>query len=280
MQGRIWEIESQAHLRLSAIQVEGDFWMEKKQLAAELDRILRLDTKPVGIKLYKSQDDLPRKPFNFKLNLCQLVAMARYQAKTNTGTPDKMICAMGAACVGLIDTPEAIASGKAAVGAYVKDQTAGKAFMDNTFKIGDTGKKYDGILAGALESMEEDPDVVVMYVNPAQAMRLIHACTYDTGKKITADTVAEAALCSCIGYALANDKPIVGFPCAGDRIFGGTQTHEVVFVAPYALVKEKLVGNLERTAQGGFSVYPVPPNMFWTPTMPPTYTIQPEDLSK
>ncbi|MDD2202525.1 MAG: DUF169 domain-containing protein [Firmicutes bacterium] len=254
--------------------------MEKKQLAVELDRILRLDTKPVGIKLYKSQDDLPRKPFNFKLNLCQLVAMARYQGKTNTGTPDKMICAMGAACVGLIDTPEAIASGKAAVGAYVKDQTAGKAFMDNTFKIGDTGKKYDGILAGALESMEEDPDVVVMYVNPAQAMRLIHACTYDTGEKITADTVAEAALCSCIGYAVANDKPVVGFPCAGDRIFGGTQTHEVVFVAPYALVKEKLIGNLERTAQGGFSVYPVPPNMFWTPTMPPTYTIQPEDISK
>ena len=254
--------------------------MEKKQLAAELDSILRLDTKPVGIKLYKSQDDLPRKPFNFKLNLCQLVAMARYQGKTNTGTPDKMICAMGAACVGLIDTPEAIASGKAAVGAYVKDQTAGKAFMDNTFKIGDTGKKYDGILAGALESMEEDPDVVVMYVNPAQAMRLIHACTYDTGEKITADTVAEAALCSCIGYAAANDKPVVGFPCAGDRIFGGTQTHEVVFAAPYALVKEKLVENLKRTAEGGFSVYPVPPNMFWTPTMPPTYTIQQEDLLK
>ncbi len=87
--------------------------MEKKQLAAELDSILRLDTRPVGgIKLYKSQDDLPRKPFNFKLNLCQLVAMARYQGKTNTGTPDKMICAMGAACVGLIDTPEAIASAR------------------------------------------------------------------------------------------------------------------------------------------------------------------------
>ncbi len=110
--------------------------MEKKQVAAELDRILRLDTKPVGIKLYKNQEDLPRKPFNFKLNLCQLVAMARYQGKTNSGTPDKMICAMGAACVGLIDTPEAISSGKAAVGAYVKDQTAGKTFMDNTFKIG------------------------------------------------------------------------------------------------------------------------------------------------
>ncbi len=254
--------------------------MEKKQLAEELDSILRLDTKPVGIKLYKNQDELPKKPFNFKLNLCQLVAMARYQGKMNSGTPDKMICAMGAACVGLIDTPEAIASGKAAVGAYVQDQTAGKAFMDNTFKLGDTGKKYDGILIGALESMDVDPDVVVMYVNPAQVMRLIHACTYNTGEKITADTVAEAALCSSIGYALANDKPVVGFPCAGDRIFGGTHPHEVVFVAPYALVRDKLVENLKRTAEGGFSVYPVPPNMFWTPTMPPTYTIQPEDLSK
>jgi uncharacterized protein (DUF169 family) len=254
--------------------------MEKKQLAAELDSILHLDTKPVGIKLYKNQEELPKRPFNFKLNLCQLVAMARYQGKMNSGTPDKMICAMGAACVGLIDTPEAIRSGKAAVGAYVKDQTAGKTFMDNTFKLGDTGKKYDGVLIGALENMDVDPDVVAMYVNPAQVMRLIHACTYNTGEKITADTVAEAALCSSIGYALANDRPVVGFPCAGDRIFGGTQPSEVVFVAPYALVRDKLVENLKRTAEGGFSVYPVPPNMFWTPTMPPTYTIQPEDLSK
>lgn len=107
--------------------------MEKKQLAAELDSILHLDTKPVGIKLYKNQEELPKKPFNFKLNLCQLVAMARYQGKINSGTPDKMICAMGAACVGLIDTPEAIRSGKAAVGAYVKDQTAGKHYCNSLY---------------------------------------------------------------------------------------------------------------------------------------------------
>ncbi|NLS44220.1 MAG: DUF169 domain-containing protein [Firmicutes bacterium] len=252
--------------------------MERKQIASELDSILRLGTKPVGIKLYKDQNELPKKPLNFKLNLCQLVSIARYQGKTNTGTPDKMICSMGAACVGLIATPEAIASGRAAVGAYVKDEAAGKAFMDNTFKLGDEGKKYDGVLVGALGNMDVDPDAVIIYINPAQAMRLIHACAYETGEKIAADTVAEAALCASIGFAVAKDKPTLGFPCAGDRIFGGTQPSEVVFVAPYSLVRDKLVENLKRTAEGGFSVYPVPPNMFWTPTMPPTYTIQPEDL--
>ncbi|MGE5593099.1 MAG: DUF169 domain-containing protein [Betaproteobacteria bacterium] len=251
-----------------------------REVSDKLERILRLDTRPVGVKLYRSKEELPRKPLNFKLNVCQLVSMARYQGKVNTGVPEMMVCAMGAACVGLIKTPEAIATGKAAVGPYVKDAVAGKAFMANTFKLGDAGKKFDGILVGALDNLQVDPDVVVMYANPAQTMRLIHACTYETGEKVAADTVAEAALCSSIGFAVAKGKPVVGFPCAGDRIFGGTQNSELVFVAPYPLVRDKLLANLELTAQGGFSVYPVPPNMFWTPTMPPTYTIQPEDLAE
>ena len=52
------------------------------------------------------------------------------------------------------------------------------------------------------------------------------------------------------------------------------------YTAPYSLVTGKLVENLEATAKGGFSVFPVPPNMHWTPAMPPAYTIQPEYLDK
>lgn len=252
--------------------------MKNQELAQQLESILRLDTKPVALKLYEDQGDLPRKPLNFKLNLCQLVSMARYQGRTTTGVPEKMVCAMGAACVGLIKTPKEIESGEAAVGPYCKDQEAGKKFMENTFKLGDSGKLYDGVLVSALEDADFEPDVVVFYGSPAQMMRFIHAATYDNGEKVTADTVAEAALCSSIGYAIAKDKPILGFPCAGDRIFGGTQNFEMVFAAPYGFVKDELVENLKKTAEGGFSVYPVPPNMFWTPVMPPTYTITEEKL--
>jgi uncharacterized protein (DUF169 family) len=252
--------------------------MNCSEVSKKLLEILRLDTDPVAITMYKEKDELPRKPMNFKLNLCQLVSLARYQKRSNSGTPEMMICSMGAACVGLIKTPEAITSGKAAVGPYCADETAGKKFMENTFKLGDNGKQYDGIYVQPLHAATEEPDVVVIYANPAQVMRLVHACAYDNGEKVTADTVCEAALCSSIGFVLGNNKPVIGFPCAGDRIFGGTQNQELVFAAPYSLFKEKIVDHLEKTAQGGFSVYPVAPNMHWTPTMPPTYTIQPEDL--
>lgn len=252
--------------------------MNYQEMAEKLEQILRLDTRPVAVNVFKTKEELPKKPIDSKINFCQLVSSARYAGSANSGVPEKMICSMGAACIGLIQTPEAISSGKAAVGPYVGTEEAGKTFMANTFKVGDSGKKYDGVYVQPLHTATTDPDVVVIYCNPAQVIRLVHACTYDNGEKVTADTVAEAAMCSSVGFALTHNKPVIGFPCAGDRIFGGTQNQELVFAAPFNLFKEKLIQHLELTAKGGFSVFPVPPNMDWTPAMPPTYTIQPEDL--
>jgi uncharacterized protein (DUF169 family) len=254
--------------------------MNPKETAENIVRILHLETQPVAIQVYKDRADLPRRPQNIQQNFCQLVSIARYQGRGNSSVADKMICAFGASCLGLIETPEVISSGKAALGVYTGNETAAKNFMANVFKIGDTGKQYDGVMVKPLAEVGEgdEPQAVLLYVNPAQAMRLIHSCAYATGDKITADTVAEGAMCSCVGFAIANQKPTVGFPCAGDRIFGGTQNHEMVFAAPYRMVMEELADHLEKTAAGGFSVFPVPPNMHWTPSMPPTYTVQPEYL--
>jgi uncharacterized protein (DUF169 family) len=256
--------------------------MNPKETAESIVRILHLETEPVAVQVFKDRKDLPRHPQNIKQNFCQLVCTARYQGRGSSSVADNMICAFGASCLGLIETPEVISSGKAAQGVYTGTPEASKKFMGNVFKIGDSGKQYDGVMVKPLAEVSEKdaPQAVVLYVNPAQAMRLIHSCTYDNGDKITGDTVAEGAMCSCVGYAIANQKPIVGFPCAGDRIFGGTQNHELVFVAPYSLVMEKLVDHLEKTAAGGFSVFPIAPNMYWTPAMPPSYTVQPEYLKK
>ncbi|HHY88723.1 MAG TPA: DUF169 domain-containing protein [Chloroflexi bacterium] len=254
--------------------------MNPKEISERLVSILHLETYPVAVKLYKDRAELPRQPLNIKQNFCQLISSARYACRPGSGTADSMICAFGAACLGLIETPEVISSGKAANGIYVGNAEAAKNFMANVYKIGDSGRQYDAVMVRPLSELPEDEeaDAVLIYVNPVQAMRLIHACAYDTGEKITADTVAEGAMCSATAFAAAEKKPTIGFPCAGDRIFGGTQNHELVFAAPYSLVKEKLVDHLEKTAQGGFSVFPVPPNMYWTPSMPPAYTIQPEYL--
>jgi uncharacterized protein (DUF169 family) len=254
--------------------------MHPQEIAEKFERILRLDTRPTAVKFYESRQDLPQEPPNFALNVCQLISMARHQGQVNGGAPDSMVCAMGAACLGLIKTPEIFTSGRAPVGVYSRNEEAGRVFMANTFKLGDAGKKYEAVVIGALSAVEEEPDVVVVYCNPAQVMRLVHAYTYDNGDKVSADTVAEAAVCSAIGFAMANNRPIIGFPCIGDRIFGGTQNQELVFVAPYNLARDRLVMNLEVTAQAGISVYPVPPNMNWIPAMPPVFVMRPEYLKE
>jgi len=73
--------------------------MNCSEVSEKLLEILRLDTDPVAITMYKEKDKLPRKPMNYKVNICQLVSSARYQQRTNSGVPEMMVCSMGAACV-------------------------------------------------------------------------------------------------------------------------------------------------------------------------------------
>jgi uncharacterized protein (DUF169 family) len=252
--------------------------MSSKMIAEKLEKTLRISTRPVGITLLKEEKDLPKEPLDQKINICQLVSMARYQGKANSGVPRMMICSMGAACTGLISTPYEISSGKAAVGLYANDITLGRILFYHTFKIGDSGKKYEGIFIEPLEYSKNDPDVVVVYGNAEQITRMIYASRYDDGEKVAVDTIAIASLCSCIGYAASQAKPIIGFPCVEERVFTGIQDYELIYVAPYGYVRNKLIKNLAQRTKESFSLYPSAHYVYRTPIMPSTCTIHSKDL--
>ncbi len=237
-------------------------------------RILKLDTPPVAVSLYPSREDLPRKPLPFAVNICQLMSMARHQGRAASGVPDRMVCSLGAACTGLLETPAPYRDGSAAVGRYVADAEAGRTFFANTFKLGDSGARFDAILISPLSEAGDDPppDAVVFYASPAQVMRLVHSCTYHTGEKVEGSTVCEAAVCSAIGWVAGTGRPVIGIPCAGDRRFGGTQNHEMVFAAPFSML-EDMAGALETLSAAG-PLFPVPPHVMYTPSMPQAYTVE------
>lgn len=248
--------------------------MDNRSMADSFVRVLKLETMPVAISLAADRGVLPRKPLPFPVNICQLISLSRHQGRQAAGVPERMVCAIGAACTGLIETPPAFRDGTAAVGRYVDSPEAGVAFFRNTFKLGDSGAKFQAILTTPLSEYPADaapPDAVVFYCNPAQVMRLVHATLYRTGEKVAADTVAEAAVCSAIGFVAGTGRPVIGFPCAGDRRFGGTQNHELVFAAPYGILEGMASALMELSRSG--PLYPVPPNVMWTPQMPPAYTI-------
>lgn len=250
--------------------------MNAREIEDLFTGLLKFESRPVAVTLLKDRTGLGRKPFPTRLNICQLISLARHGGRSSAGVPEKMVCAIGAACAGLVSTPHAFTSGEAAVGKYTADAETGRTFFENTYKLGDRGKVYDAIEIAPLGDAGFEPQVVLFYANPAQVMRLVHAVVWKTGLPVSADTVAEAAVCSGIGYVLGEDRPVIGFPCAGDRRFAGTQNHELVFAAPWHTVRDVMAGNLSDLAKQG-PLYPVPPHMLYEPVMPPAYTLPRED---
>lgn len=250
--------------------------MDDKKASKIFEEILKLQTKPVAIKLCKENNDEQCSLIRYKINVCQMVAMARYHKKVTSQKASGMVCALGASCLGLMKTKETFISGSAVVSRYVKDKQTGKKFMSNVYKLGDNGKQYELVTVGPLGEVENS-SAVVLYVNPGQVLPLIHANGFDNGEKISYDTVAEGALCEAIALSVGKEKVHIGFPCAGDRRFGGTQKDELIFSMPYNEIF-RISKNLEDLTSLGVSVYPIAPNVMWTPIMPEAYTISEEDL--
>jgi len=239
-----------------------------------LRRVLKLDTCPVAAGLVRKAGDLEGEPLPLKLNNCQLISRARHAGEYSCGVPGRMVCSIGAACVGLVTTPEEFRNGTAAVGKYTASASAGKEFFRNTYKTGDEEAPWAGIQFAPLGSAPFEPMAVVVYGNPGQIMRLVHANAWDSGTLTRGDTVAEAAVCSSIGLAVAKGEVVMGLPCAGDRRFGGTQNHEMVFTSPWKDMAERIAPALKEMADSIGSLYPVAPWVLYEGEMPDAYTLK------
>lgn len=248
--------------------------MKTAEVADLLCTVLKLDTLPVAAGLVDRTEDLAEKPLPLKLNNCQLISRARHGGVYSSGVPGGMVCSIGAACTGLVRTPIEFTNGSAAVGKYTSDAEAGANFFRNTFKIGDEKAPWAGIQFAPLGETPFEPQAVVVYGNPAQIMRLVHANAWDTGDMTLGNTVAEAAVCSSIGLAIEKGSTVLGLPCPGDRRFGGTQNHEMVFVSPWRSVSERIAPALKEMTDSMGSLYPIPPWVLCETEMPDSYTLK------
>jgi uncharacterized protein (DUF169 family) len=271
---RIEKLIKQRHIQTTI----GGKMKDWKEISNTLKKYLNLPTYPVGIKLFEDRKDLFGHELKRKMNLCQLVAIARYHHRVSSIVRENHVCSIGSSCLGFIKTPERIKDGIVSVGAYVKDKKAGKNFQASVQKIGDKGKKYDAITVSPLD-LSVEPQVVVMYLSPARAARMVHASLYRNGNAIEAKICAEAALCSAIAKVILFNKPIIDLPCAGDRSYGGVQERELIFAFP-PNQSEEIIQGLKETHNYGISAHPFKPFVYFTPTMRAGYETTGEDLKR
>jgi uncharacterized protein (DUF169 family) len=248
-----------------------------KAITEELRDKVYLPAYPIGLKLLVK----PRELLEYRdarlltdTTPCHMAAVARYNRSdgivgaSSQGTK----CLWGASCLGLVQTPARLSEGDLNL-PYTQNVEAARHLHENMYMLGNTGKRFSGVVMAPLDMMPFDPDVIVMYMSPARALRLVIAFAYAKGEAVSVRMTGQASLCSAIARAVDLNAVTVDMPCMGDRAYGLVQEFEVVVVFPGSRIDELMEG-LRNTE--GVASYPYKPFLRWSAIFPPS--MEPRDV--
>lgn len=231
-----------------------------------LEDILRPHTYPLAVKLVKDKSEFPqgtRRPEQ-KLALCQALTLSRRYGWTMGVTEKDSGCPAVNLAYGwtkTIDEPT-LAQFFLEAG-YSSDETTAKTIVENIDRL-EPGK-YEAVIISPLTRTKIVPDVILVYGNPAQIMRLIQGAMYKEGKKVKSELAGITA--SCIGGIVRTFKTSeyqVVVPGNGDRVFAVTHDDEMVFAIPAAKANDIVAG----MGAQRFAKYPIPLVMQMPPPFP------------
>lgn len=248
----------------------GGISMEKWiRLGEKLRNLVNPSTFPVAVKFLEKEDDIPQKvrrplrDLGVKMAPCQGSAMARRYGWTVAFTGEDVGCGIAAHTYGWerVTDPEGPVRFLTRM-QYASDEKAAAEVLAGFRTL---EMDHDPIVVySPLERTKVEPDVILIYVNPAQMMRLIHGVTHHLGKPIESSFSGRAASCTegVIGAYLDNTAKVV-IPGNGDRVWAGCQDDEVVMAIPGAQLTG-LVDGLEKTHRTGIR-YPIPTYLRYQP---------------
>jgi MtaA/CmuA family methyltransferase len=247
--------------------------IDVKTADRELTYYVRPQTFPLAVRMLRPGEPIPeraRRPARDfkKLSMnCQVIDMARRYGWTIALTREDSICSLGIAALGLEKPTHLHRSGTLCEGMYTESKEAGQrseAAVDR-FNPGE----YVGLLVAPLDRATFEPDLVCLYGNPAQVMRLTQAALWKRGGKLTSSFGGRVDCAEIIVTTMKTDQPQVILPCSGDRIFGQTQDHEMAFTIPWSRMEE-IVEGLRGTHSGGIR-YPITQFMEYEAKLPARY---------
>ncbi len=219
---------------------------EYVELSKTLKDILNITKNPVAIKLIKSDKEIPDgiSVLDFPVRHCVSINMAAYGSIFYL-PGGKHACAAAKAALGIEELPEKVRNGKIPYmhGLAVNEQVAAR-IMDEIPKI--PVKTVKGTFVAPLDKTPVEPDVVVLTVQPKQAMWVANSLLYSSGgPRITANFAGMQASCGDV-TVVPILKNMVNFSvgCYGCRSAGKLADDEMYVGIPYEKL-ESVVDNLK-----------------------------------
>jgi uncharacterized protein (DUF169 family) len=240
--------------------------------AKEFRSLLNLGSYPVGVKLYEKASEAAdikcARPLR-STAVCHMLALSRHYREDGicTSSVQGMKCLWGLASLGMIGSPERLVKGELNR-PFTKDDEAAKALQDSIFMLGNEGARYGGLLTAPLDLMPVVPDVIVVYMTPGQALKVLLGYEYAEGKVIRNATIAgQSSVCSAIAKVISGEDIVLDIPCVGDRTWGLVTDDQLVMAfSPH--IFDRLIEGMRATDR--FSSHPFKPFLSWPVLFPPS----------
>ncbi|MDD5289059.1 MAG: DUF169 domain-containing protein [Dehalococcoidales bacterium] len=224
-----------------------------KELAQELDSLLRLKISPIGFKLFRKTSEIPEdfEKIRIVCTLCQAIGMARYHEKAVVTTRDTATaCAMGGASLGFYAPPPDVLDGTRNAGIWAEDTKATKKIASNRTFI--PRGKFEAVGIAPLKMMSVEPDVVQIWGTPVQILALVYAHIWDGSDNLELNTNGHGASCyEALAVPYLTGKIRLAIADIGDRRFAYAADDEMIVGVPFAEL-ENLTTKLKNSYKGAY----------------------------
>jgi uncharacterized protein (DUF169 family) len=229
-----------------------------EHLDSQINKYLRLATFPVAVKLYKDSEKLKAIKFLKKpakeIILCQLFSYSRYYGWTISCSGKDNICPLADIALGFKRAHELFKEGAFFIGRYNETKEAAKMTAASIPRL--PTNEYKAIVSGALGRIDFEPDLILIWGNSAQMMRIIQGHLWKKGGRVSMSTFCDGVCADSITKTLLTQDLQIAFPCLGDRRFGNATDSDLIASIPFKLINEILYG-MEKTHKAG-TRYPIP----------------------
>ncbi|MEE4351667.1 MAG: dephospho-CoA kinase [Desulfatiglans sp.] len=215
-----------------------------EKIIRRMELLMRLKSFPVAFKMLEKREELNNVPFmrrtENKKTLCQLITLVRNFDWTVGAELDDFMSPMCPSMLGLTDTPGVYKDGTFRSIVWVKTKEDGKKYEESIPRI--PVGRYEAVVMAPLVYQPFEPDIVLIYANPAQMMLLINSLQFEDYEVMEFFCVGESSCSDAIARCYLTGKPSLTIPCYGERRYGHAQDEDLVMAVPAGMMEKALRG--------------------------------------
>ena len=219
---------------------------DKNTLIADLRNFLGLRSHLIAVRMLRSENEIPDyairplRDLKSHLSLCQALSLARRQGQTVAMLLEDNWCVEPVIGLGYTEVPEYFLTGANRYPESASSLEAGARWAKGMPKL-EPGQ-YCGVLAGPWSEVDFEPDVILMYCDPAQLTHLLISVNWIDGRDVVSQMSGHSACVYSIVPAILSRDFYISVPCIGDRKHGVAQDNEMIFSFPPELTEDLLKG--------------------------------------